>query len=56
MNGILKKRYEKKLNGNPPVWFKEWYACEFVPYKVKMDILLVLGCGIFIGIIVNLVR
>jgi len=55
MNGILKKRYEKKLDGKTPGWFKDWYACEFVPYKVKMDILLVLGAGIFIGVVVNLI-
>ena len=55
MKFIIKKRYEKKLNGKTPVWFKEWYACEFVPYKVKMDILLVLAIGIFIGVVVNLI-
>ena len=55
MNSILKKRYQKPLNGKAPQWFREWYADEFVPYKVRMDLLLVLGCGIFIGVVVNII-
>jgi len=55
MHSQIKKRYEKKLNGKCSIWFKQWYADEFVPYKVKMDILLVLGGGIFIGVVVNII-
>ena len=55
MNGILKKRYEKKLDGKTPGWFREWYAGEFVPYKVKMDLLLVLGTGIFIAVVASII-
>jgi hypothetical protein len=51
---ILKKRYEKTLNGKTPKWFKDWYAFEFVPYKVKMDVLLIMGTGILVGIIVSI--
>ncbi|KKL22257.1 hypothetical protein LCGC14_2437240 [marine sediment metagenome] len=55
MHNVFKKKYERKLNGKTPLWFKEWYAGEFVPYKVKIDMLLILGSGIFIGVIVNLI-
>jgi len=55
MNSVLKKRYHKPLNGKTPRWFQDWYADEFVPYKVRIDLLLVLGCGIFIGVMVNLI-
>jgi len=51
---FLHKKYENKLNGKAPVWFKEWYTYEFVPYKVKMDLLLIMASGIFIGIVINI--
>lgn len=52
----LLTRYKRPLNNKTPKWFNEWYLLEFVPYKIRMDLLLVLSGGIFIGIIVNLVK
>lgn len=52
---FLHKRYRKELNGKTPAWFRDWYAAEFVPYKVKLDILIVLATGIFIGIVANFI-
>lgn len=51
----LTKRYHKPLNGKTPKWFGEWYTKEFVPYKVKQDILLVMASGILVAVIAALI-
>lgn len=48
------KLYCKKLNSKTPKWFNEWYASEFVPYKIKQDFLLIIASGIFIGVVVSI--
>jgi len=48
-------RYKKPLNNKTPGWFKDWYALEFVPYKIRQDILLILVSGTLVGIIIKIV-
>ena len=49
------KRYKKDLNNKTPGWFKDWYAIEFVPVKVRQDILIVLATGTLVGIIIKII-
>ena len=49
----LRKLRSKTLNGKTPNWFNEFYTAEFVPLKIRMDVLIVLGAGIFIGVILD---
>ena len=49
------KRYKKTLNNKTPGWFKDWYASEFVPVKVRQDILIVLATGSLVGIIIKII-
>ena len=49
------KRKCKELNSTTPKWFKEWHANEFLPVKIRQDTMMLLGVGIFIGVIVNLI-
>ncbi|MCK9597468.1 MAG: hypothetical protein M0R06_00430 [Sphaerochaeta sp.] len=48
----LQHPYKRKLNGSTPQWFKDWYTNEFMPIKVRQDIMIVLLSGIFISIMI----
>jgi len=45
--------YKKPLNNKTPIWFKEWYGAEFVPVKVRQDILILLMLGTLIKLIIG---
>jgi len=53
MMAIIK--YRKTLNSKTPGWFKDWYASEFVPVRIRQDILIVLATGSLIGIIIKII-
>lgn len=48
-------RNKRRLNSRTPQWFREWHSREFLPIKIRQDIMIVLGTGLFIAIIANLI-
>jgi len=42
---LIKSQYKRPLNNRTPQWFKEWYGTDFVPVKVRQDIILLLLLG-----------
>ncbi len=48
----IMRKWHKVLNGKTPVWFREWYAMEFVPLKIRIDLAIVLTSGILIGVVI----
>ena len=52
---LIDRKYLKPLNGKTPQWFRDWYAMEFVPYKVRQDIIIVLASGTFIAVLVKFI-
>ena len=48
--------HKQKLNGKTPLWFKDWYAIEFVPMRVKVNLLMGIATAILIAVVVNVVN
>lgn len=57
MKDILRlnpEKAKKKLNGKTPVWFKDWYALEYVPLHIKVNILMYMAGAILIGVMISI--
>ena len=49
------EKHKQKLNGRTPVWFKDWYASEFVPVQIKLNIVMGMAIAILVGVIISII-
>jgi len=54
---MLRKLYTRKpLNGKTPQWFQDFYNREFLPMKIRNDLILTLAVAILCGIILIFIK
>lgn len=49
----LIKYNRKPLNSKTPQWFKDWHGQEFLPIKIRQDILIAIVIGILIALFIT---
>ena len=53
MRFVDKEKRKLKLNGKTPIWFKDWYAEEFIPVHIKVNLVIGMAIAILTAVIVN---